>query len=85
MGHKSVEARAVHLEVKADLAEILRKYEDLDPIEILAVAAQVVGMLIAHQDSQKVSSSSAMRTVLANIETGNQAALEPLSNPAGRA
>lgn len=85
MGHKSIEARAVHLDVKADLAEILRKYEKLDPIEILAVAAQVVGMLIAHQDSQKVSSASAMRTVLANIELGNQTAVEPLSNPAGRA
>ncbi len=82
---RSIEPRAEHFTLKADLAAVLRKYENLDKLEILAVAAQMVGMMIAMQDQDKVTAESAMSTILANIEVGNASACEPLSRPAGRA
>lgn len=85
MAHRKIETNAQHLALKADIAAILKKYEHLPNIEILAVASQIVGILIAHQDQEKVTPASAMRTVSANIEVGNQSAFEALSNPMGRA
>jgi len=79
-----METNSRHMELKDGLAEILRKYEDLSPLEILAVASQIVGMLIAHQDQRKVTPALAMRIVGANIEIGNEMALSPLANPMGR-
>ena len=74
-----------HMAMKADIAAILDKYRDNHPLEILAVAAQVVGMIIALQDQAKISPQRAMDVVARNIEAGNQVATAPLSNPAGSA
>lgn len=75
----------IHQLLKLDLAVLLAKYRDVSPIEILAVASQVVGMIIAYQDQQTTSVEKAMATVLANIEIGNQTSIEGLWQTEGSA
>lgn len=82
---RNVEPTTRHHDLKIDLAALLRNYQDLAPVEILAVSAQIVGMLIAIQDQRTVTPESAMKTVLVNIEMGNLSAIEPLGMPGGSA
>lgn len=80
-----IKTTGAHFELKNDISDVLRKYEHLSAIEILAVASQIVGMIIANQDARTISPAYAMKVVELNIELGNQIAVQPLSNPAGRA
>ena len=59
-----------------DLRAILQKYEGLAPIEILCLAAQLVGYLIAYQDHTKLTPEQILDLIGQNIEAGNAAALE---------
>ena len=69
-----------HIRARRDMVEALRKHDhELCDLEMLAVASQVVGNLIALQDETSVSADFAMQLVLANIEEGNRAALEDVS------
>lgn len=82
---RSVQPSAKHRALKADIDKLLQKHEALPPLEILAIASQVVGMIIAHQDAKAVSPAMATQVVGTNIEIGNAAALALLveSEPAG--
>ena len=53
--------------------------------DILAVAAILVGQLIAVQDRRRYSSEAVMAMVAANIEKGNARAIDDLLGPGGRA
>jgi hypothetical protein len=69
-----------------DLKATLARHTVLSGQEMLAVASQFVGQLIAFQDQRQLTPERAMDLVASNIEAGNAAALEALiSNPAGRA
>jgi hypothetical protein len=50
----------------------------LTSLELLAVAANMLGKLVALQDQRKVSPLMAMEIVTINIECGNQQAIEEL-------
>lgn len=47
--------------------------------EILAVASQFIGNLIAVQDCRKYDSASIMQIVMVNIEIGNAAAISGIN------
>lgn len=49
---------------------------NIDSAVILAVAAQLVGQLIAVQDRHTMTPERAMAIVQANIEIGNQTAID---------
>jgi hypothetical protein len=60
----------------------------MSALEILAVASNMVGKLVAMQDQRTVSPQMAMDTVSRNIELGNNQVLDDLlseQRPVGRA
>lgn len=67
-----------------DVCALLRKHAGtLDGLELLAVAANIVGKLVALQDQRTVTPAQALEVVARNIELGNREALETVSRPAG--
>ena len=56
----------------------------LDALEMLAVASNMLGKMVAMQDQRTVTPEKAMEVVAKNIEYGNQQVLEQLSKTAGR-
>ena len=84
---KLVEPNIVHVAVMDGFKAVLQTYaDDLTPMEILAVASQLVGNIIALQDQTKLTPAMAMDMVCHNIEVGNQVAIETfLGSPAGAA
>lgn len=61
--------------------------KDLPGEELLAVASQFVGMLVALQDQRRFTPDMAMEIVARNIEIGNATAIATsgLATPRGRA
>lgn len=66
---------------RTDLLDLLRKHSgDLPADRMLAIAAYSVGQLIALQDQRKMTPTMAMELVSENIQTGNQHALDEVTN-----
>jgi hypothetical protein len=69
-----------------DLYELLKKnIGGATAVQLLAIAANMVGKLIAMQDQREVSREDAMEIVLTNIEHGNKQALDKLMESKGNA
>lgn len=70
-----------------DIQVLLDKHAaKMTAMEVLAIAANLVGKLIAFQDRRCVTPAGAMEVVHCNIEEGNRQALEYLrDNAAGSA
>lgn len=85
MKHRIILPTIDHAELKTDIDALMKKHADrgLSAMEILAIASQVVGMLIALQDQRNVTRELAMETVIANLEAGNQRVLEMVRNTQG--
>jgi hypothetical protein len=67
-----------------DLCALISKHAaKLSKIEVLAIAANMVGKLVAMQDQRAVSVDLAMETVARNLERGNQDVLEWLRSAKG--
>ena len=65
---------------------LLAEYKDkLNAMEMLAVTAHLVGVLIAVQDQKKVTRDMALELVARNIEAGNAEAFESLHKTEGTA
>jgi hypothetical protein len=67
-----------------DLIGLIKKH-DITPPEMLAIAANMVGKLLAMQDQRTMSKQSAMRIVTKNIEIGNQQVIDQLRDTKGNA
>lgn len=77
-------AKPEHEVAYQDLCQLVNKHADkLTALELLAVAANMLGKLIALQDQRKTSPEMAMKTVSANIEFGNRSVIEQLANSDG--
>jgi hypothetical protein len=64
-----------------DLCALVSKHADkLTALELLAIAANMVGKLIAMQDQRKITPDQALQMVGQNIEMGNQQVIEQLAN-----
>ena len=74
-----------HVVARDNIVKGLRDLEDLTPPELLAVAAQVVGQLVALQDQTKYTSAQVMDLVGRNIEEGNRSAIAEIMTPQGSA
>lgn len=73
-------AKPEHEVAYQDLAELLAKHADkLSKLELLAVAANMVGKLIALQDQRYVSGVKAMSVVTRNLELGNKQVIDELN------
>lgn len=82
---KSVQPTSAHIAFMNDLKATLVRHTDLDAMELLAVASQFVGNMIALQDQRRVTPAMAMELVANNIQIGNQAAVDNILNTKGSA
>ena len=77
-------AKPEHEVAYQELCALLKLHSgELTAVELLAIAANLVGKLIAVQDQQKVSRKQAMDIVTANIVKGNREVVESLCTPKG--
>jgi len=78
-------AKAEHEVAYQDLCALVSKHaHKLSSLELLAVAANMLGKLIAMQDQRTVTREMAMDVVTQNIEHGNQDVVRQLTRSQGR-
>lgn len=78
-------AKPEHEVAYQDLCALVSKHaHKLSSLELLAVAANMIGKLVAMQDQRTVTPELAMETVAQNLEAGNRMVLEQLSASKGR-
>lgn len=71
-----------------DVCDLVQRHisDGVSALELLAIASNLVGKIIAFQDQRQVTPARAMRIVEFNIEIGNQQALERIrGESSGRA
>jgi len=79
-----IEPCAIHTECRDAMVNAMRQFsEELTPQEMLAIAAQVVGQLIALQDQRVMTPEMAMDLVQGNIVIGNETVTGPLQQTEG--
>lgn len=84
---KTTEPTLKHILLMCEFKDVLqRNAQNLSAQDMLAIAAQLVGNIIARQDQTKMTPAMAMELVCANIEIGNAVAIEGvMGTPAGAA
>jgi len=76
-GYKTVAHDMQHEAFRQDLLALLSRHgEELQPIELLAVAASLVGQILAFQDPTCVTEDEAMVVITFNIQAGNRSVIE---------
>lgn len=79
-------AELAHEVAYQDLCALVNKHAGkLSALELLAVASNMLGKLVALQDQREVTPATAMEVVARNIEQGNQQVLAQLAQSKGRA
>lgn len=68
-----------------EVVALLRRHQKLSAIELVAIAANLLGKLIALQDQRAITPDEVMRIVEHNIEIGNEQALAELQRTEGNA
>lgn len=83
---KSVLAKAEHEVTYQELIALVTRHAvGLTPLEILAIAANMVGKLVAMQDQRTMTPDMAMQVVAENVQRGNQQAVAGLLQTKGNA
>lgn len=78
-----IEPKPEHQVLYSDLVALLSKYSDkMSGAEMLAVAANMLGKMVAFQDQRTMTPQQAMEIVANNITIGNQQALAEILGPA---
>lgn len=79
-------AKREHEVAYQDLCQLVNKHADkLTALELLAVASNMLGKLLALQDQRTTSVDAAKEVMIRNIEHGNQQVLDQLSASRGSA
>lgn len=76
-------AKPEHEIAYQDICSLMKRHTNIPPMEMLAVAANMLGKMIAMQDQRSVTPEMAMEVVAKNIESGNMQVLEQLSKTQG--
>lgn len=77
-------AKPQHEVLYQDLCRLVSKHADkLSAQELLAVAANMLGKLVAMQDQRTMSPALAMEIVAQNLEHGNLDVIKQLANSKG--
>lgn len=81
MKTKLLKAKPEHEVAYQDICSLVNKHADnIDSLELLAIAANMLGKLIALQDSTKYTHEEVMKIVTENIEYGNRQVLEKVAS-----
>lgn len=79
-------AKPEHEVAFRDICALVNKHAaDMTALELLAIAANMVGKIIALQDQRTTTPEMALKVVGENIELGNKQALHEVSRPKGSA
>lgn len=71
--------QAQHDALRIDLLQLVGKYADqMDREEMLAVAAHIVGQIVAVQDPTSMTHADAFELIAKNIEMGNKSMADSL-------
>ena len=76
MATKRFKVTARHEQFRLDLLKAMRRYEDVPSIELLCVASQLVGQLVAMQDQTRYTNSEIMELIADNVQEGNRLVTE---------
>lgn len=77
---------AAHEAAYQDILALMDRHApNLPAEELLAIAANIVGKLIAFQDQRSMTKERAMQIVQFNIIIGNKQATDKMQHPAGNA
>ena len=80
------QAKPKHEIAYQDICQLVNKHANsLSALELLAIAANMLGKLVALQDQRTVTPTMAMDVVIKNIELGNKQVLDQLDQSKGRA
>lgn len=83
---KNVTPNPTHHLFRADMIELLKKHAGhLRADEFLAIAAHMLGQILAMQDQRVTPMKVAMEIIGANIEAGNAEVIASLCASAGKA
>lgn len=82
-GPRFVLATAEHEAIKGELTDILQRHRDVDAADVLAIAAQITGMLLALQDRRTMTVERGMAVVMANVEQGNVNMVQQMTGQGG--
>ena len=79
-------AKPQHEIAYQELIALVNKHAGhLDALEMLAVASNMVGKLVALQDQRKVTPAMAMKVVALNLEQGNKMVIDQIQQSKGQA
>ena len=71
--------KADHEEAYQDLCQLLNKYAGkMTPAEMMAVAANLLGKLMALQDQRTMTTAQALEIIKNNLELGNKQVVDQL-------
>lgn len=81
MSDEKIKPRFSHLDFNKDMQAVIEKHKHiLNPADMLALAAHLVGWLMALQDEQHVSEQAAMEMIAKNMQIGNIAARKHMNS-----
>ena len=83
MGLKSRPPSAAVAAARAEVLEVLRRHQPLEPIEMVAVLAQTLGQMLALLDQRQFTPAQAMQVVEENLVAGNAAMLDKVFGSTG--
>ncbi len=82
---KRVIAREDYMVAYDDMVKLLKKHaHKMSSLEMLAVAANMNGKLLAMQDQRSISPAEALKCIGENIEIGNNEAVKALQKSQGK-
>lgn len=83
---KTLHTNPEHEVAYQDLCNLCMKHKNaITPMELLAIASNMVGKILAMQDQMKYTAAMAMEVVAENIEFGNKQVIAELLNSKGSA
>ncbi len=83
MGLKSRPPSAAVAAARAEVLEVLRRHQPMEPIEMVAVLAQTLGQMLALLDQRQFTPAQAMQVVEENLVAGNAAMLDKVFGSTG--
>ena len=86
MAHKIIMANPAHEVAYVDLCALVSKHSaQLTAAEMLALAANMLGKLVAMQDQRVMTKDIAMEIIARNLEQGNHQMVAQISQTVGSA
>lgn len=83
MGLNSRPPSAAVAAARAEVLEVLRRHQPMEPIEMVAVLAQTLGQMLALLDQRQFTPAQAMQVVEENLVAGNAAMLDKVFGSTG--